>query len=166
MDTIDLKDKELATDRKYWIAVVGQSRTEPEFLSQGWWCIQDRAKVGDLILAYRTTKADKNNSGIFALCRILGKPHDQTGRSELCSRFGKQFGALFYTEIKILTEFSIRLSLREMKADPILRNEQCTVRNLQGTTFELSPKAFHRILDLVKPRNISPLKNVEHIIGV
>ena len=115
---IELRDK---GQPHFWVIVVGESQVESDFLQQGWWCFQEKARQGDFLIAYRTQRADKKNFGLFALCEITANPNPNDENSAFCSRYGKHVGELFYTKIKLVKVFQHRLSLQKMKADDVLR---------------------------------------------
>lgn len=131
-----------------WLAVVGQNGAD--FETQGWWCMPNKAKAGDLLLAYRTQRANPKNFGVFAVSKLIGNSDSLSEHASYCSRYGKHLGELHYTKTRLIRRLGRRLSMQEMKADSILSKETCVVRNFQGTTFTLTPAGFARIIELTE----------------
>lgn len=140
--------------RKAWIAVVGSTQTESDFETQDWWCMPVGAKAGDLLLAYRPQRADPKRFGIFALSKIVATSESTAGTTSPCSKYGKHLGELHHTKTEFMRRLACRLTMREMKADPVISHEICVIRNFQGTTFEVTPAGFARILELTDPKGI------------
>ncbi len=131
--------------------LLGVSR-KPQFLQlpiggTNFWCVHRRKEVsvGGLLLLYFPVTLYKVHGGIRQIYEITSLGGADEG--ECASR------GMTSVETRLLFTLDEGIGIREMKADPVVRNLGAVGRNMQGVTFVVQPEIWPALRELIVSHN-------------
>ena len=122
-----------------WFLVAGSvlHMQEAEIGDETWWCVDRRAKKGDVALLYKPLK------GVIMLLELTS---DSREESLFCKSF--KMGT---ASVKVLEKMDPPLAAKSIKKDPLLSRQKFVRLNFQRKAFKLSSgEVVKRVLQLHK----------------
>ncbi len=104
------------------------------------------AKPEDFLLLYIPVSVSAKQSGIRQIYLITSSPVG-SAHAECSSRM------MASVETQLLLKLPERVTMKEMKRDPILRKWGAIGRNMQGVTFSIDSKVWLALQALIATRN-------------
>lgn len=119
-------------DRTYWCVFKGTQRADPQ----------------DIILLYFPVGVSGSQNGISQIYRIVTFP--QTGVSMDCDTRG-----MAHVEIELTANLANRITMKDLKAHPVLKAWGAVGRNMQATTFSVPDDVWQSLKELILRKNPS-----------
>lgn len=101
---------------------------EAEIGDETWWCVDRRAKKGDVALLYKPLK------GVILLLELTS---DAQEKEWFCRGFG-----MGTASVKVLEKMEPPVAAKSLKKDPLLRQQNFVRVNFQKKSFRLSSGAI------------------------
>ena len=144
------KKKDVAI--KYFLGVSkSQKRINLGIGDKSYWCVlsSQQVNVGDFILLYYSTIGVKQ---LYKVTELSVTP----GHFECDGRMMKTI------EIQLANDFSVPITVKQLKAHSILKKMLPVVRNFQGTTFEIKSDEWNELMEILSQGDSTSQKGVNH----
>lgn len=132
-----------------WIGVVGSPNGLNRMLQDEspWWCLPRTAIPGSIVAMYATLTASSTRQGIFGIFRLIDFDSE---RDAECKIYGK--GITYFARLEVIVRLEQSVSLKTLRADPVLGLAPCVRQNFQGTIFKLHPSQLRQLMKLTQAR--------------
>ncbi|NTW28881.1 MAG: EVE domain-containing protein [Coriobacteriia bacterium] len=131
---------------QYWLAITRRKDLLDTETRDSWWCLPQRANVGDRVLLYCPRSVSPKFQGVFAEAEVDVDTRSQKPGGSPCSGYVSDLNeGLAYMEIRVIRRFDSALTAQRMKNDPLLAEMRAVRRNFQGTIFTLDVNTYERM---------------------
>lgn len=116
---------------------------------KSYWCVfkgAQQAVPQDMILLYFPVVVSGSKSGISQIYRVTSFP--ESGVSMDCDTRG-----MAHVEIELIVNIANRVTMKDLKAHPILKEWGAVGRNMQGTTFRVPDNIWPPLKGLILAKN-------------
>lgn len=124
------------------------------------WCFVSRtAEVGDALLIYVSSTHHSTLPecalGIVAMYEILGSVPERVGDSEVVGQSSMGGGIVVPMHVALIQRFAVPLSLKDMRADRILKKARYFGHNFRGICFRVPYHEYVQIISLVAAKGVA-----------
>lgn len=117
--------------------------------NKNFWCVGGASRLaapGDQILLYFPVAVSHTRNGIGQVYQVISKPTSL--RTSPCADF-----AMAHVDTQLLLTLRQRVTMKDMKANAVVRQWGAVQRNMQGVTFLVSQDVWPTLRSMIVERN-------------